>query len=348
MKKFVSQLIVATIASVYGLLVSCYLLISMVKNGSKYFYIKRRDVPPDCLQDPDLGTHHYVQLKQIRMHYVSKGDPLTAKQTLLFIHGFPEFWYSWRHQIREFGGGGGGNNGDDYHVIAVDNRGYGQTDQPRGIHNYTIDKIVDDFRDLLTELRLRNVVLVAHDWGGAIGWGFALKYPELVSKLIIINSPHPMMYREARAQGWQQFFLSWYMFFFSLPKLPELALQSNDYYIFDYSFRKANGQPVLGPGDNLDAYKYTFHRSGFTGPLNWYRAMIWGYNTAVQPSNGYRVSTIPTLIIWGTKDSYLSPQLAAAHKYVDNLTVRYIDGCSHWTQMEEPLVVNKYIRDFIQ
>ncbi|CAG2160480.1 unnamed protein product [Oppiella nova] len=117
----VARVVVNLLAVFYGFLVSCYLTISIIKNRSSFFqkkrrdvppdclkdpaqgfwcHKKRRDVPPDCLKDPALGTHHFIQLKDIKMHYVSKGDE--NKQLMLFIHGFPEFWYSWRHQMKEF------------------------------------------------------------------------------------------------------------------------------------------------------------------------------------------------------------------------------------------------------
>ncbi|CAG2110089.1 unnamed protein product, partial [Medioppia subpectinata] len=315
--------------------VSLYLIFSMIKNRGNYFRIKRRDAPPKCLTDPTLGTHHFIQLKDIKMHYVSKGDE--KKPLMLFIHGFPEFWYSWRHQIREFA--------KDYHVIAVDNRGYGDTDKPRGIHNYTVSAIVEDTRQLVEALGKRDVVLVAHDWGGAIGWGFAAKHPELLRKLVIINSPHPLMFAESQKKGWKQFFYSWYMLFFSLPLLPEFALRSNDYFIFDHSFRNGDGRPLFADDpQHMEAYKYTFHKNGFTGPLNWYRALI--HRVPQQQPKSFQIK-VPTLIIWGKKDNYLTTELAPAHAYVDDLTVNYIDNCSHWTQMDQPTLVNQYMRQFV-
>ncbi|CAG2105413.1 unnamed protein product [Medioppia subpectinata] len=241
---------------------------------------------------------------------------------MLFIHGFPEFWYSWRHQMNEFE--------KDYHVIAVDNRGYGDTDKPRGIRNYTVDKIVDDSKHLLEALGKRDIVLVAHDWGGAIAWRFAAKYPSLLDKLIIINSPHPLMTRIALRE-WAQFIASWYMHFYSLPWLPEFALRANDYYIFDYAMQTWDNKPLL-PSDQLEAYKYQFQKNGFTAPLNWYRAVIRRY-----PINNPK----------STNDKYLTTPLAAAHNYVNDLTVKYIDNCSHWTQMEHPTLVNQYMREYL-
>ena len=267
------------------------------------------------------------------MHYVCGGDP--TKKLMLFIHGFPEFWYSWRHQLKEFS--------KDYFVVAIDQRGYGDSDKPNGVHNYTVDKLIEDIQQLLEALDKRDIILVAHDWGGAIAWSFAAKYADLVNKLIILNAPHPLLFREIRQKSFAQFLKSWYMLFFSLPLLPEFALKSNDYYIFDFSFRKDNGEPLFS-SDQLEAYKYTFDKNSFTYPLNYYRAVIRGYASTPPPS--YQIK-VPTLIIWGKKDKYLSTELAQPSKYVDDLDVKYIDHCSHWIQMEEPLLVNQYIRQFL-
>ncbi|CAG2178855.1 unnamed protein product [Oppiella nova] len=230
----------------------------------------------------------------------------------------------------------------DYHVIAVDNRGYGDTDKPTGTQNYTIDQIVEDTRQLVEALNKRDIILVAHDWGGIVGWGMAAKYPELVQKLVIINSPHPGMFRR---KSWKQFLYSWYMLFFSLPVLPEFALKSNDYFAFDYSFINGNGRPLL-PDDQLEAYKYTFHKNGFTAPLNWYRASIKRYPPKNPLPKNMQIK-VPTLIVWGKKDKYLTSQLAEAHEHVDDLTLHYIENCSHWTQMDQPDLVNKYMRQFL-
>ncbi|CAG2160481.1 unnamed protein product [Oppiella nova] len=316
---------------IYGLFVSCYLIFSIIRNRSKFFQHKRRDVPPKCLYDPSHGTHHFIQLKDIKMHYVSKGDE--NNQTMLFIHGCPELWYSWRNQMEEFA--------KDYHVIAVDNRGYGDTEKPSGAHNYTLDLIVEDTRQLLEALNKTKIVIVSHDFGGAIGWRFVAKYPEMVDKNIIINSPHPLMTRSA---GWKQLWYSWYMSFYNLPYLPEFAMQSNDYYLFDYVMRTWDEKPLLS-AEHMEAYKYQFQKHGFTGPLNWYRAVVRRY--PLQHPKSYQIKT-PTLTIWGTGDKYLTTPLAAAHKYVDDLEVKYIDKCSHWTQMERPVLVNKYMREWLE
>ncbi|CAG2160482.1 unnamed protein product [Oppiella nova] len=266
------------------------------------------------------------------MHYVSKGDE--NKQLMLFIHGFPEFWYSWRHQMKEFA--------KDYHVIAVDNRGYGDTDKPTGAQNYTVDRLVEDTREFIEALNKKNIILVAHDWGGAIGWGMAAKYPELVQKLVIINSPHPAMFRK---RSLKQFFYSWYMLFNSLPVLPEFAMGANDFYMFDNAFINGDGRPLL-PDSQMEAYKYTFQKNGLTAPLNWYRALIHRLPPKYPHPKSFQIK-MPTLHIWGKKDRYLTSQLAQVHEHVDDLTLHYIENCSHWTQMDQPDLVNQYMRQFL-
>jgi len=206
---------------------------------------------------------------------------------MLFIHGFPEFWYSWRHQIREFS--------EDFFVVAIDLRGYGESDKPIGIHNYAIDNMVEDVKQLLEALDKKQVILVGHDWGGFIAWNFAAKYPNLVQKLVVLNSPHPLVFRKVLRKSWKQYFTSFYMFFFNLPLLPELLFLSNDLRIFDDIFSSADGHPIC-TAEDIEAYKYVFCKpQALTGPLNYYRALVRKY--PIRQIN-YQIK-VQTLIIWG-------------------------------------------------
>src|ERR1035437_1374834 len=124
-----------------------------------------------------------------RLHYASAGEK--GKPLMLFVHGFPEFWFEWEAQLTEFGG--------DYFAVAPDLRGFNLSDMPTDLSAYRAKHIVDDLRLLAVGLGYEKFVLVAHDWGGAIAWNFAIALPQLLHQLIIINSPHPYLFMQALA-----------------------------------------------------------------------------------------------------------------------------------------------------
>ncbi|XP_027882615.1 epoxide hydrolase 4 isoform X1 [Xiphophorus couchianus] len=148
-----------------------------------------RETPPACLNDTSLGTHCYVRIKEsgLRFHYVAAGE--RGKPLMLFLHGFPEFWFSWRYQLREFK--------SEFRVVAVDMRGYGESDLPLSTENYQLDHLVTDVKDIVEYLGYNRCCLVGHDWGGSIAWLFAIHYPEMVTKLIVLNCPHPSVFTAA-------------------------------------------------------------------------------------------------------------------------------------------------------
>ena len=123
--------------------------------------------------------HNFISTNGINLHYVSEG----AGKLMLMLHGFPEFWYSWRHQIKEFA--------SDYHAVALDLRGYNDSDKPASLSAYQMSEFIQDIKSVITGLGYEDCILVAHDWGGAIAWNFAYAYPEMVEKLIVLNIPHP-------------------------------------------------------------------------------------------------------------------------------------------------------------
>ena len=129
-------------------------------------------------------THDFITTNGIRLHYVTQGSgPL-----MLFLHGFPEFWYSWRHQIPEFA--------KDYKVVAIDLRGYNDSDKPADSTAYSMPEFINDVQGVITGLGYERCVLVGHDWGGAIAWSFAYAHPEMVERLIVLNIPHPAKFAE--------------------------------------------------------------------------------------------------------------------------------------------------------
>ncbi|ESO07815.1 hypothetical protein HELRODRAFT_75829 [Helobdella robusta] len=315
-------------------------LFNLIKNGPGSLCNKARSDRPEVLTNNEYGEHKYVLLKKSRMklHCVVSG-PVNGP-LLLFVHGFPEFWYSWRHQIKKFM--------KTHRVVAIDMRGYGESDKPHGILNFTIDKLVADLIELINELGYKECSLVAHDWGGAVAWCAAAHHPDIIKQLIILNCPHPLAFRMHIKSSFGQLFKSWYMFFFQLPLLPIVSLQMNDLsFIEDILTKKPFGcHAGAFTGEDIEAFKYTFAEySDLCGPVNYYRAAMRYSSLSLEPLNKIKV---PTLIIWGTEDQALDTELADKSKeFCDLCIVKYVEGASHWVQQDNPDDVNSLIECFL-
>jgi len=275
-------------------------------------------------------AHENIQANGIQFHYVTEGDgPL-----MLFLHGFPEYWYSWRHQISEFS--------KNYKVVALDMRGYGQTDRPQGKENYTIDVLVDDVKEVVSALGYEKCVLVGHDWGAIVAWYVAMNYEACVEKLIVMNVPHPKCYMENLT--FRQVLRSWYIWMFQLPKFPEVYLKANDFKWITDQFRSAVN-PAAFLEEDLNKYKENAAMPGaLTAMLNYYRNL---------PAEMMRMDTtpiiqVPTLMLWGEKDGYTGKDSTrGTDRYVKNLDLKFLPNCSHWTQQDCPKEVNQYMNDFL-
>jgi pimeloyl-ACP methyl ester carboxylesterase len=154
-----------------------------------------------------MVEHHYIHVNGIKMHYVKAGQ---GERLVLLLHGFPEFWYSWRNQIPALS--------EQFTVVAPDLRGYNETEKPSW--GYGIDVLVNDVISLIRELGYEKAIVVGHDWGGAIAWATAIAYPHRVERLIVLNCPHPSIFRKALRTNREQQGRSWYMGFFQLRFAP--------------------------------------------------------------------------------------------------------------------------------
>lgn len=276
--------------------------------------------------------HEYITTNGIKLHYVTQGNgPL-----MLMLHGFPEFWYSWRHQIPEFA--------KDYQVVALDLRGYNDSDKPKQQSAYVMREFIQDIKGVIEELGYDKCILVGHDWGGAIAWSFAHTYPEMVERLIVMNIPHPAKFAEGLCTP-QQLIRSAYMFFFQLPWLPEALLQVSDYQAIETAFKSMAVDKSTFTQADLDAYKDAASKRGaLTAALNYYRN-VWQQGLL---NHNWDVLEVPTLLIWGESDAALGKELTyGTDKYVRNLQIKYIPNCSHWVQQEKPQIVNQYMREFL-
>ncbi|MUL36624.1 alpha/beta fold hydrolase [Gloeocapsopsis dulcis] len=276
--------------------------------------------------------HDYITTNGIKLHYVTQGEgPL-----MLMLHGFPEFWYSWRHQIPEFA--------KDYKVVALDLRGYNDSDKPKQQSAYVMREFIQDIKGVITGLGYDKCILVGHDWGGAIAWSFAHTHPEMVERLIVMNIPHPAKFAEGLRTP-QQLMRSSYMFLFQLPWLPEMLLQASDYQVIETAFKGMAVDKSTFTQADIDAYKDAASKRGaLTAILNYYRN-VWQQGLL---NHNWDVLEVPTLLIWGESDTALGKELTyGTDKYVRNLQIKYIPNCSHWVQQEKPQIVNQYMREFL-
>ena len=277
--------------------------------------------------------HDYLVSNGIRLHYVTQGEGAL----MLMLHGFPEFWYSWRYQISEFA--------QDYKVVAIDLRGYNESEKPQKRTAYAISELVKDVAGVITGLGYDRCILVGHDWGGAIAWSFAYAYPEMLGKLIVMNLPHPAKFAVALRSNRRQMLRSWYILFFQLPWLPELTLQFNDYQAIASAFIDSAIDKTVFTDQDLEAYKKAAAKPGaLTAMLNYYRNI---FPEFLLPRS-WDLLQVPTLMIWGENDKFLGKELTYdTQVYVKDFQLKYIPNCSHWVQQEKPDLVNQYMREFL-
>ena len=267
----------------------------------------------------------------------------------MFVHGFPEFWAEWENQLSEFG--------KDYQAVAVDMRGYNLSSKPDDIDAYHITDLIEDLRALAEHLGHEKFILVAHDWGGAVAWSFAMRHPEWLKKLIIINAPHPAIFARELLENPNQQEASRYMLTFRSPEA-ERILSENNYErllkaLFEFGTKWEMTDAVRRK------YIEAWSRPGaLTGGLNYYRVSPL-YPPASQddkeriksimdlPYEMFEVK-VPTLVIWGELDQALLPgNLDGIEEYVADLTVKRIPDGTHWVIHEQPETVNSLIREFI-
>ena len=277
--------------------------------------------------------HRYAEVNGVKLHYVEQGKgPL-----ILFLHGFPEFWYEWKDLLPEFA--------KDHHAVALDMRGYNLSDKPESMEQYRVPVIVEDVRALAGRLKARRFVLVGHDWGGVIAWAFASAHPEVLEKLIIVNAPHPAVFARELAGNPAQQKASSYFNLFASPQA-ETVLGQNYFQ---------NLQGLLKPwASEADRKEYLANwERGLTGGLNYYRASR--LHSPVDGSKGemalpqMNAIETPTLVIWGEKDTaLLTGNLNGLEAQVKNLKVVRVPDGTHWVIHEKTAEVIQEMRAFLK
>ncbi|MBC7404711.1 MAG: alpha/beta hydrolase [Cytophaga sp.] len=281
----------------------------------------------------------------MRLHYASAGKK--ENPLILFVHGFPEFWYAWSAQLAEFG--------DTYFAVAPDLRGFNLSDMPVDVSAYKAKYIVDDLRLLIAHLGYEKATIVAHDWGGAICWNLAIALPALVKKLIIINSPHPYLFMQALAQNASQQSSSEYMNWLR-NEGSEIALAKDDFALLEGFF---TSMALAAPSWLDHATRARYHECwghGLIGGVNYYRASpLHPPTTSDQGAaklhfnpDDFKV-TVPTRVIWGENDQALPKTLLVGlDDFVADLNIERITEASHWIIHEQPDKINTLIHQFLK
>jgi pimeloyl-ACP methyl ester carboxylesterase len=275
--------------------------------------------------------HHFAKVNGVRLHYVAAGSgPL-----VLLLHGFPEFWYGWRRQILALAAAG-------FRVVAPDLRGYNLSDKPRGVAAYAMRTLVSDVQKLIAHLGCSEASLIGHDWGAGIAWAFAMRHPSAVTRLGILNGPHPLSMLLGLPRP-SQLLKSWYMFFFQLPRLPERMARRNGYAILLEPYERLPPSARFTSAEKL-AYRRAFGQPGaLTAMIDYYRALF-------RPRGAVPLATIEAevLVLWGEQDAYLGRALARpSPRWVPRARVEYYSGVGHFIQHEAPGQVNARLIRFL-
>ena len=287
----------------------------------------------------NLQTRYFDTAEGIRLHAKACGPE--GAPTLLFVHGFPEFWYSWRKQLSEFS--------HDYRCVAIDLRGFNLSSQPTDVAAYKPALLVADLCAVINALGAPVHAVIAHDWGGAVAWSLAAQHPELLRKFVVLNSPHAITFAQALATDPAQQAASQYMNWLRRDG-SEAVLAGDDFKrLFD----------MLGPLSDEDraAYRACWQR-GLTGGVNLYRVSPLHPDTPEKPGKVALVAAalkpeqfnvkVPTQIVWGLADRALLPVLLdGIERHVSDLRLHRIEGAGHWLARENADEVNQVIRAFL-
>jgi pimeloyl-ACP methyl ester carboxylesterase len=286
---------------------------------------KTAPLPPGCAEG-------YLKTNGIRLHYVTAG----AGPLVLLLHGYPEFWYSYRYQLPTLA--------QSHRAVALDLRGYNLSDRPSD--GYDIATLCEDLRGAIEALGESAASVVGHDWGGILAWALAMRAPEYVRRLVICNAPHPATFQRALRSP-SQWLRSAYVGFFQLEGIAEETLSRDDYAFIRRTFRAADRERAWLTDADIQRYVDAIARPGaLTAALNYYRQVVRRGPGAVGPA---RIITAPTLVLWGELDPYIGVEsLAGLERWVDDLRVQRFSTAGHWVNQQEPARVNEALLEFLR
>ena len=277
----------------------------------------------------------YIKTTGVRLHVAQAGP--TDGPLAILLHGFPEAHFEWQRQLPALAAAG-------FRVLAPDQRGYNLSDKPREVAAYNLDTLVDDVLGLIEHAAREKAYLVGHDWGGAVAWWLAAKYPERVERLVILNVPHPIVLGRALRTSWSQRRRSWYMFYFQLARLPEASLRAGNWRALARTMQRSSIPGTFSEAD-MKRYRAAWAQPGAaTGMVNWYRAM---WQARPQRLASVRI-TVPTLVLWGLRDNVLGAEMIQPSlDLCDDGRLVAFDDATHWVAHEKPDAVNRRLLEFL-
>jgi pimeloyl-ACP methyl ester carboxylesterase len=280
-------------------------------------------------------THRRMRANGIELHFAEAGDP--EAPLLILLHGFPEFWFAWRDYMLPLAAAG-------FHVVVPDQRGYNQSDKPRGVDSYQLDALADDIADLASTLGHETFQIVGHDWGGSVAWSLSSRHSTRLTRMVVLNAPHPAIWLRAMRNDPEQRRKSGYVRFLQLRWLPETLLRLGRYEGLAKAF--ATARPEGFTADVMQTYRHAWQMPrALTAMLNWYRALL--RRPVAMPAPG-ALST-RCLILWGDRDPFAVPKLAEESAALcTEVEVVHLPDVGHWVIHDARDTVLTHLRRFLR
>lgn len=281
--------------------------------------------------------HHFVETNNIRLHCVMQGEG----DLVILLHGFPEFWYSWRYQIPALA--------RHFKVVVPDLRGYNDSDKPE--HGYDLDTLSADICGLIQNLGYLKAHIVGHDWGGTIAWHVAQTFPSLLNRLAVLNAPHPQRFMQEFVSNVDQLRRNWYVLAFQIPGLPEWLIRQN---LRNFVKELFQGQAIRkGAFSTRDTeiYRAALEKPGvLSSALKYYRHLLLPQTWLTGWLRSPKPVTVPTLVLWGEEDFLFNQSMTTGieHLVQAPLKMKFLPHCGHWVQQEVPQTVNRELLDFLR
>lgn len=281
--------------------------------------------------------HEFIETNNVRLHYVTQGEG----ELVILLHGFLEFWYSWRHQLPQLS--------RHFKVVALDLRGCNDSDKPRG--GYDFETLTQDIQGLINALGYQQARIVGHGLGGTLAWSLAEKFPHLIRSIALLAAPHPQRFVQDAVGNFDQFGRSWYIWAAQVPNLPEWILRANLPEVVRNLFQQQSVRKGAFSAEDTAIYQAALAKPGaIRASLDYYRQLLSLNNLGKIITSSPSCIARPTLILWGQDDTMFSHRLAQGLErlILAPCHLKLIGQCGHWANQEAPQTVNRELTQFLK